>query len=609
MLRARRPAVRFSIIVLGLLAFAQPSIAQPPPLPPLPPVPFPAGNPFSESKRVLGKILFWDEQLSSDNSTACGTCHKPAFNGTDPRLARNPSDDGILNTPDDVIGSPGVVRCDDELYYKEDAVFGFNRQITPRAANPSTMAMYAPDLFWDGRARTTFINPQTGAVSLQNGAALESQAVGPIVSDVEMGHEARDWNHVATKLATAVPMVLAEHIPSDIAAALDANPTFPQLFQSAFGDSAITAERIAFAIATYERTLVPNQSPFDRFNAGDANAMTPQQVQGHNALRASPCIVCHAGPQFTNNTFQNIGLRPVAEDTGRQIVTGNPINRGQFKVPTLRNVGLKPTYMHTGGFTTLAQVINFYANGAAQFPDNRSPILPVALPLNIRPAVIDFLQNALTDPRVATESFPFDRPRIQVDQAVPNPRLVGQGVGGTGGFVPRMIAVSPPNLMNLDFKIGVSNALGGAEAFVAWSNEPPVGGVLSNATLHGPITIEGTGAGEGFATWKFPIDETIVPLCNVYLQWHITDPAAAGGVAMSPIAHLRMIPYECASGDMNCDGELNGLDVEAFLLAVVDPSAYSAQYAGCDRLQGDFNADGNLDASDLSSFTWVLVRD
>ena len=59
----------------------------------LPPVPVPAENPITEPKRVLGKMLFWDEQLSSDGSVACGTCHRPAFGGADPRVGRNPGTD------------------------------------------------------------------------------------------------------------------------------------------------------------------------------------------------------------------------------------------------------------------------------------------------------------------------------------------------------------------------------------------------------------------------------------------------------------------------------------------------------------------------------------
>ena len=73
----------------------------------LPAVPVPVENPITEPKRVLGKILFWDEQLSSDGSVACGTCHRPAAGGADPRTRRHPGID--KGTIDDVMGSPGIV--------------------------------------------------------------------------------------------------------------------------------------------------------------------------------------------------------------------------------------------------------------------------------------------------------------------------------------------------------------------------------------------------------------------------------------------------------------------------------------------------------------------
>ena len=76
----------------------------------VPPVPVPAENPITEPKRVLGKILFWDEQLSSDDSVACGTCHRPGAGGADPRAARHPGTD--KGTIDDVMGSPGIVSLD-----------------------------------------------------------------------------------------------------------------------------------------------------------------------------------------------------------------------------------------------------------------------------------------------------------------------------------------------------------------------------------------------------------------------------------------------------------------------------------------------------------------
>ncbi len=91
-----------------------------------------------------------------------------------------------------------------------------------------------------------------------------------------------------------------------------------------FGDSAITPVRIAFAIATYERTLVPDQTPWDLFMAGDSSAMTRDQTQGWNLFSDNTvCDNCHVPPLFSDNEFHNIGLRPAAEDAGRMEVTGS----------------------------------------------------------------------------------------------------------------------------------------------------------------------------------------------------------------------------------------------------------------------------------------------
>ncbi len=382
----------------------------------IPPIPEPPENPITEPKRVLGKILFWDEQLSSDNTMSCGTCHQPRTAKSDPRIAVNPGLDGVFGTPDDVFGSPGVVQQDEFGTPIPHPVFGTDRQVTSRSANPvSSAALVAPELFWDGRATSQFLNPETGLVSIAAGGALESQAVGPILSSVEMAHVGRTWDDVRDKLQGATPMSLATYLPTDMSDAIAINNTYPDLFNAAFGDPAITAERIGFAIATYERTLVPDQTPFD------LGTMTPQQQQGFNVLNSpnSRCSVCHPAPHFSNNTFRNIGVRPIPEDTGRQGVTGLPQDAGRFKVPTLRNAGLKSTFMHNGRFSTLEEVMDFYieVNGQMQFPQNIDPLIP---PINVPPpqraAVIEFMRNALTDPRVENEEFPFDRPILRSEQ-------------------------------------------------------------------------------------------------------------------------------------------------------------------------------------------------
>jgi cytochrome c peroxidase len=379
----------------------------------LPPPPVPPQNPITESKRVLGKILFWEEQLSSPTTTACGTCHAPTAGGGDARLGLHPGPDGVTPSPDDRLASPGVVHANVAGAPIADPLFGFGVQVTARAANSTIGAAYAPSLFWDGRAGAAFVDPETGLTRISGGGALESQSVVPILSTVEMAREGRTWGDVRFKLQRAQPLRDATDLPPDVAAALASGPGYPDLFAAAFGDPAITAERIAFAIATYERTLVPDRTPWDRFVTGDPTAMSPGQVQGWNFFNGSPCRTCHTPPTFSNHGFHNIGVRPPAEDLGRQGVTGLPQDRGRFKVPTLRNVGRKPTHMHNGRVATVGDSIQWYRpNNPDRSPDNLDPLLPVGVPPDVFPALVDFLSNALTDPRVAAAQFPFDRPTL-----------------------------------------------------------------------------------------------------------------------------------------------------------------------------------------------------
>lgn len=412
------------IVLVGActLAGAQGGPPPPPPSPPLAPVPVPPGNPMTEEKRVLGKILYWDEQVSGNDTVACGTCHSNGRSGTEARVPGiNPGLDTLTPSPDDVRGSLGVPHTDVSGNPVFDAVFGFNRQVTRRAANAAVMAAYSPELFWDGRARRDFTDPETGLLVLPDRGALENQALGPILSSVEMGRDNRSWIDVKTKLARVEPLGHATSLPADVQPAIAAHPTYPELFQAAFGDQAITAQRIAFAIATYERTLVANQTPYDAMAAGTPNALTAPQQRGWNFFGNSACAACHTPPTFSNNTYRNIGVRPPAEDTGRQEVTLAPgaVDRGKFKVPTLRGVGLKANFFHNGGLANLGAVVAHYAPGNF-FLDNVDPILPVPLPPpppgqpNTLPGdLVDFLANALTDPRVAARTFPFDQPTLQ----------------------------------------------------------------------------------------------------------------------------------------------------------------------------------------------------
>ncbi len=376
----------------------------------LPPVPVPVENPLTPAKAVLGKILFWDQQLSTDNTVACGSCHAPAFGGMDPVLAVHPGADGLFGNADDVSGSFGVVRRGTDGMPKSDPLFGLARQVTDRAPPNFFGGLWASENFWDGRAGDSFLDPLTGSVAIATGGALENQALGPILSEVEMAKEGRTWSDVVERLEFAPPLGLATSWPADVSAAIALDPTYPDLFDAAFGDPAITPVRIAFAIASYERTLVPDQTAWDAFDAGDSEALTPQEQQGLQFLEILNCNDCHPPPTFSDDTFRTLGLRSPSEDDGRQSVTGDPDDRGAFKTPTLRNSGLKPSFMHTGELTTLAEVMTFYGDGLAQDPENLDPLMPIDIAPSIADSFVAFIENGLTDPRVANETAPFDRP-------------------------------------------------------------------------------------------------------------------------------------------------------------------------------------------------------
>lgn len=390
-----------SVTLVSQLSFAQ-----------LATVPVPTENPITESKRVLGKILFWDEQLSSDNSVACGTCHAPTAAGAEPRVGVHPGADGVFGNADDVMGSPGVVRRDEFGVAIEDEVFGFDTQVTGRYAPNFFGALWSDSQFWDGRAEGQFVDPlDETTVAIDSGGALEIQSLGPIMSSVEMAKDGRTWAEVTEKLESVTPLAFASDVPSDMANALSVSSSYPDLFADAFGSREITPVRIAFALATYERTLVADQTPFD------LGTLTGPQQAGLNALGAtspggSSCLTCHSGANFTDNSFRNIGVRPPEEDLGRQDVTGLAADRGRFKVPSLRNLGVKTRFMHNGSLTTLAQVIAFYAPGNQNSLDNIDPAMPIGMPPPQVANVIDFLENGLTDPRVVAGTFPFDAPTI-----------------------------------------------------------------------------------------------------------------------------------------------------------------------------------------------------
>ena len=116
----------------------------------LPAVPEPPENPITEAKRVLGKALFWDEQLSIDNTVSCGSCHMAAAGGSDFRIGVHPGADGVSPSPDDVFGSPGVVASNADADFENAPFFDLEVQATGRRAAARTRASAATQAATDG---------------------------------------------------------------------------------------------------------------------------------------------------------------------------------------------------------------------------------------------------------------------------------------------------------------------------------------------------------------------------------------------------------------------------------------------------------------------------
>jgi len=502
-----------------------------------PSVPVPPGNPITPEKIDLGKALFWDEQLSSTSTISCGTCHIPAAGGSDPRTsiaAPAPGPDGVLGTPDDVLGSPGVVRNLPDGTLEKDPTFELRPQVTGRKTPSMINAAFADELFWDGRAGDAFDDPITGTSLLPFNAALESQAAGPPVNSVEMGHDAISWPEIETRLGSLHPLRLSPLVPVPLEAWI-AGRTYAELFDEVFGSPDVTAARVSMAIATYERTLISDQSPFD------AGALNPQEVRGRNVFFGQGrCGLCHGGPLFSDQGFHNIGVVFALADPGRFEVTGNPADRGRFKTPSLRNAALRAPYFHDGSAPDLAAVVAFYNRGG-DFGFNQDPLIqPLGLSPLQRADLVAFLE-ALTDPRVENELPPFDRPELYSDSGlVPAP--FGTPTPGTGGFAPRHVALEPASVGNPGLTVGLDDGLSGAPAVLLFDLQPHAGFVAFGATFHLAFTansrvlfqspLNGTGPGDGWTSVSFAVPDVVGLIGKqVFMQWIVLDSGAPGALS------------------------------------------------------------------------------
>jgi cytochrome c peroxidase len=281
--------------------------------------PAPADNPGTPAKIALGRALFWDPVLSGGKDVSCATCHHPATGYADAL-------DLSIGSNGQGLGASRHFRSPNNIpFVKRNSPTVLNAAFSGLAADGSCDPAAAP-MFWDARAQSL------EAQSLQPIAALEEMR-GPLCSE-------------AAALDSAV-------------ARLRRLPAYGALFGSAFGGTApITAANVGKALASFERTLLATDSPFDRYQRGDQTALTAQQVQGLQAFVASGCAKCHSGPMFSDYKVHVLGVADNAKNpTSDAGVNGSYA----FRTPSLRNVALTAPYMHSGTIPNLNAVLAFYA--------------------------------------------------------------------------------------------------------------------------------------------------------------------------------------------------------------------------------------------------------
>lgn len=278
----------------------------------------PAANPSTPGKVALGRLLFWDPVLSGPKDVACATCHHPDFGYAENRdLSIGVTGSGLGHRRRFAAGSsiPFVKRNSQTILNVAFSGSDERGNYDPAAA----------PMFWDVRAK-----------------GLEAQALEPLKALEEM----RGRTFAEDKAVDAV------------VARLNEIPQYRRLFAEAFGQRRpITAANLGNALAAFQRSIVANNAPFDRYMRGERTALNASQLEGMRRFERIGCVNCHNGPMFSDYKLHVLGVpdNPAlpATDPGAE-------NRYAFRTASLRNLRFTAPYMHSGVFNTLEDVLEFY---------------------------------------------------------------------------------------------------------------------------------------------------------------------------------------------------------------------------------------------------------
>ena len=343
--------------------------------------PVPEWNPITPEKVELGRHLFYSKDLSQDRTMSCGSCHIQKFGFSDRK--KQPR---------------GIPDRKGELHPRNSMALG----------NAAYYNMY------------TWANPVLTSFELQMGVPLffTANAVR------ELGLEGEKY---------------LERLKND--------RTKLELFRAAFGpgdaDKIVTEHNLRMALASFERTLLSWNSPYDRYNRGDNTALSEKAIAGMKLFRSKEleCSSCHSGEQFSNSTYRkgekqkvyflNNGLLSQKDYTRKQLnekglmeFTLKQEDEGKFRVPTLRNIGVTYPYMHDGSIhcdpsllnqeeecarQALGRVVDHYASGGKTHPGKDPRIKGFSITEDEKESLVTFLmsltdQDFLKDPRFSDPS-------------------------------------------------------------------------------------------------------------------------------------------------------------------------------------------------------------
>ena len=235
---------------------------------------------------------------------------------------------------------------------------GVGDQKGGRSAPTIINSAYSRFQFWDGRAKT-----------------LEEQALGPIANPIEMN----------------LPV-------GEAVARLNAIAGYRSQFNAIFGRD-VDESSLAMAIASYERTVLSGDAPYDRFKAGDAAALSEAAQRGMKLFfGAANCSACHSGPNFSDHAFHNIGIgmdKP-EPDQGRAAISKLGGDTGAFKTPTLREIARTAPYMHDGSQATLEAVVENYNTGGTPNEFLDEEIFKLNLTPEQQADLVTFLKEGLS---------------------------------------------------------------------------------------------------------------------------------------------------------------------------------------------------------------------